>query len=260
MFSSPGTTPYDLRFRLFGTPVRVHPLFWLVSALLGSELIGVGLLPFAIWIGCVFVSILLHEFGHVLAGRALGAHGTIWLYGFGGLAIGARDLPRTWQRVVVSLAGPGIQLGLFAVLYAVRTGRPELFLNLPDPVMHAFIFLYYINLYWPLFNLLPVWPLDGGMVVRDLATHASPRHGLRFSLGLSGAVAAAIAVNSLLAMKGQGFLPDWVPGGNMFTMLMFGLLAYESFQLMSRIPPAPTHETDDRLPWEREREPEPWER
>src|SRR4051794_48153 len=222
MLSSPGTTPYDLRFGLFGTPVRVHPLFWLVTALLGSDLIALGLLPFALWVVCAFVSIVLHEYGHVLAGRVFGAYGTIWLYGFGGLAIGARDLPRTWQRVIVSLAGPGIQLGLFAVLHAIKIGRPELLLNLPDWGRQAFVFLYVINLYWPLFNLLPVWPLDGGMVTRDLATHVSPRHGLRFSLGLSGAVAAAIAVNSLLASRGRGFLPDWVPAGGMFTVLMFG--------------------------------------
>ena len=60
--------------------------------------------------------------------------------------------------------------------------------------------------------------------------------------------------------RGQGFLPDWMPAGGMFTVLMFGLLAYESFQLMSRIPPARYYEPDDRLPWEREHEPEPWER
>ena len=30
-------TPYDLRFRLLGIPVRVHPLFWLVMAVLGWQ-------------------------------------------------------------------------------------------------------------------------------------------------------------------------------------------------------------------------------
>ena len=30
-------TPYDLRFRLLGIPVRVHPMFWLVSAVLGWQ-------------------------------------------------------------------------------------------------------------------------------------------------------------------------------------------------------------------------------
>ena len=31
----PGHTPYDLHFRVFGIPVRVHPMFWLVAAIMG---------------------------------------------------------------------------------------------------------------------------------------------------------------------------------------------------------------------------------
>ena len=37
MFSDVAETPYDLRFRLLGVPVRVHPWFWVISALLGSS-------------------------------------------------------------------------------------------------------------------------------------------------------------------------------------------------------------------------------
>ena len=33
MLAEPNRTPYDLNFRLFGFRVRVHPLFWLISAL-----------------------------------------------------------------------------------------------------------------------------------------------------------------------------------------------------------------------------------
>ena len=32
MLGMPATDSYDLRFRLLGIPVRVHPLFWLVTA------------------------------------------------------------------------------------------------------------------------------------------------------------------------------------------------------------------------------------
>ena len=83
-------TAYDLRFRLLGVPVRIHPLFWLVACLLGGPWLegrwGAGYL--LLWVACVFVSILVHELGHVLAGRAFGARGHILLYSFGGLAIG----------------------------------------------------------------------------------------------------------------------------------------------------------------------------
>src|SRR5690606_40853468 len=33
----PSPTPYDLQFRLFGVPVRVHPFFWVTAVILGSR-------------------------------------------------------------------------------------------------------------------------------------------------------------------------------------------------------------------------------
>ena len=65
-------TPYDLRFRLLGIPVRVHPLFWMVIGRPG--LAGSRNLPLvAVWVACGFVSILVHEFGHGLMSRCLAA-------------------------------------------------------------------------------------------------------------------------------------------------------------------------------------------
>ena len=37
MFAEPDRTSYDLNFRLFGFPVRVHPLFWLGGAAWGGS-------------------------------------------------------------------------------------------------------------------------------------------------------------------------------------------------------------------------------
>src|SRR5579875_2541086 len=98
-------TPYDLRFRALGIPVRVHPFFWLVAAMLGwqNENIPVVL----IWVGCVFVSILVHEYGHGLMARAFGASPSIVLHGFGGLCIYQPDRQTPRQRLAVLLCGPG---------------------------------------------------------------------------------------------------------------------------------------------------------
>ena len=62
-------TPYDLRFRLLGIPVRVHPLFWVVMAVLGWQ--DHNLPMVAVWVACVFVSILVHEYGHGLMAKSL---------------------------------------------------------------------------------------------------------------------------------------------------------------------------------------------
>ena len=102
MLADPGPTPFDLRFRLFGTDVRVHPFFWLITILFGwswllEVLPGNGLIEVALWVACAFFSILLHEFGHVWMGRAFGSHGHIVLHGMGGLAIGSAEVPYRWQ-------------------------------------------------------------------------------------------------------------------------------------------------------------------
>ena len=61
LFQPPQPTPYDLRFSVAGIPVTVHPLFWLIALLLGST--G-DILLVPIWVGVIFVSILVHELGH----------------------------------------------------------------------------------------------------------------------------------------------------------------------------------------------------
>ena len=75
----------------------------------------------------------------------------------------------SWKRIAVTLAGPGIQLLLYAFILFLSEARviphekdgPWLKVNL-------FVgFLLFINLYWPILNLLPVFPLDGGQALRD---------------------------------------------------------------------------------------------
>ena len=99
MFGFPSPTPYDLKFRLLGIPVRVNPFFWALAAFLGwnSESGLVFLNRILVWIACVFISILVHEFGHVFAGRLFGRESNIILYSFGGLAVGST----TWYSTAV---------------------------------------------------------------------------------------------------------------------------------------------------------------
>src|SRR5262249_18087715 len=130
MLLEPEQTQYDLRFSILGIRVRVHPLFWLTSVILGWNLVNVpeigtgnGLLNLVLWVACVFVWILLHEMGHVVMGRLFGSEGHIVLLAFGGLAIGSANLRERWQRIAVSAAGPAIQLVLWGILYLLREGR-----------------------------------------------------------------------------------------------------------------------------------------
>lgn len=99
-------TPYDLRFRLLGIPVRVHPLFWLIMAVLSG---GENHLPeVLIFIGCAFLSILVHEYGHGLVSRFYGhPPAEIVLFWMGGYCACDLGRQRPWHRLAVLVAGPG---------------------------------------------------------------------------------------------------------------------------------------------------------
>ena len=104
--SAPATR-YDLRFSALGVPVRVHPLFWLASIVFGIQL------PprlVVIWVGVVFVSILIHELGHAMTIRAFGWYPLILLYTFGGLAIYQPTHRDPRKELLISLAGPAAGL------------------------------------------------------------------------------------------------------------------------------------------------------
>lgn len=228
----PDETRYDLRWRMFGTYVRVHPMFWLMSVILGYDgLIGLGFGYVLAWVGCVFVSILLHEFGHVWMGRLFGSHGHIVLYSFGGLAVGSNALARRWQRILVLLAGPLIQLVLFLVLVCLviwvlpappREGeRP--------PVDVIVSLLLEINLIWPILNLLPIWPLDGGQITREVLQAIMPARGTAFSLGISMVVSGLLAVHMLMDSKGRPLIPFLRGYGSMWMAIFFALFCVSSF-------------------------------
>ena len=254
-FGIPNETPYDLRWRMFGVDIRVHPLFWLISILMGWNAYsgpGGSLAFLAIWVACVFVSILLHEFGHVLMGMLFGSDGYIVLYSFGGLAVGSNNLSRRWQRILVLLAGPGIQLLFFAFLFLLRIFFPPATAPLlwGPYAREVFWDLLQINLVWALVNLLPVFPLDGGQISREVCQAVSPRQGAAFAMGLSMVIAAAIALHGLLGPRSP--LPASIPSGE-YMALLFGLLAISSFQglMMENERLRYRERVDDELPWER---------
>ncbi len=246
VFFEPNETAYDLRWRMFGTPVRVHPMFWLIAVILGYDAtirLGIGFV--LAWVACVFVSILLHEFGHVWMGRLFGSHGHIVLYSFGGLAIGSNHLSRRWQRILVLLAGPGIQLVLWGLL--VLTYRRIVGAVPPtqqESVIIILRMLLWINFGWPILNLLPVWPLDGGQVTREICQAIAPEKGTAISLGISMVVSGVLAAHALMSSQGKPLLP-YVPEFGMFTAILFAMLCLSSFSAMQA-------ENERRRHWDRD--------
>jgi Zn-dependent protease len=282
-------TPFDLKFRLFGTHIRVSPWFWVVAVFFCWDYLHLGPEYLLGAVICMLLTLLLHEFGHVIAGRFFGCHGHIVIQSFCGLAIGSANQSNRWQRIAVTLAGPGIQILFFtiaALLLYFLGNSPRLpdevlanlsFLdridlklrvlthqpNWPKFVQSMVSLLMFFNLYWAILNLLPVWPLDGGQVSRELFRWWTPTNGVRYSLALSLVTAVLVTINAIsAAMGGPTFLPSILTGGRFF-IFFFAIFAVESFILMQaelsrhhggwRDP-----DDSDRLPWETD--PDDWKR
>jgi stage IV sporulation protein FB len=241
VFAEPERTRFDLNFRLFGFPVRVHPLFWLLVAIFGSEVLSkLGADHFLVWIAVAFVSILIHELGHGLAFRLFGVRSHLVLHSFGGLAIPWSRPHRRWQRILVSLAGPIAQLVFFGLVFGSFFITPW---PMNNPLAGSlFSFLVQVNLGWALLNLLPVWPLDGGQVCEEVCSWFSPWRGREWSLNISIAVAGGVAIYSLACVLGdrQGAewmkdIPWWIPRGSLWTAILFGILAVQSHQALQQV-------------------------
>ena len=243
MLAEPARTPYDWRFSIFGFDVRVSAWFWLAALIISAPLNAGGIQALLAGMAAMFVSILIHELGHTFAFRRFGQSSHIVLYHFGGLAIPtSRSSP--WganttridpqAQIMISAAGPAAQffsaiLLIFlvnAVGYAVpmmdlvARFTPEQTGNVIDSIAaRSFLMFYsYISVWWALLNLLPVFPLDGGQIARNLLyLFAHPSVAVPYSLMLSVAAAAAAAF--------WGF-----SRGDHFLLIMFGLLGYSSYQ------------------------------
>lgn len=245
MFLSQALPPtrFDLRFSVAGIPVRVHPLFWLVALLLGSS--G-DLLTIPIWVFVVFISVLIHELGHAFAFRRYGIRSQIVLHFSGGLTIPestpwgtgwASVAPSPKQEIFISLAGPfaGFSFAALVMAIATLTGGSLLtsklfgFIPLPMTAIMPFggallsIFvsmLLWVNIFWGIFNLVPVYPLDGGQVTRNLLIQYDPRDGVRKSLWVSVIAGGILALIGFAVMRSP------------YMALPFGLLAFQSYQAL----------------------------
>lgn len=216
MLAMPGPTQFDLRFRALGIPVRVHPMFWVTAVLLGNPLQN-SFQVVMIWMACVFVSILVHEYGHGLMARLFRYPPSIVLYWMGGLCYSESERQRPGQRLLVLFAGPGAGF-LFAGLVVggyMAAGRP--LLSVTGELVYKF--LLGINIFWSLLNLCPIWPLDGGQIAGVFLTLHNTRQGMRRTHILSIVCAAIVGVLMLRF-------------GLTFTAILCALFAITNFQML----------------------------
>lgn len=237
-------TPYDLVFRLFGIPIRIHPTYWLISLLFVMQT-HISFWP--ILLGCMFLSLLLHEMGHALAFRYYGMYSHIVLYSFGGYAMPEGRLPVRMQRIVVTLAGPFTNFLIVGIVFGTNYVQPWEHINY---IGIAYDVLLFINLFLGLVNLLPVFPLDGGQISREIWLKYRPGMGVIYSLRMSLIVAIAFSAYAFgchFDLIPRSWTIYWLRPG-LFAAILFAILAVMNYQQLQ-------YETrrgsfwDDREPW-----------
>lgn len=175
-----------------GIPIKIHWSFWVLVFWAAGE----GFRWWNGWFGAIiaaaavvlmFACVMAHELGHALAARKLGLQTRgIVLFPFGGVAQIQGMPPQSRPEILISLAGPLVNLALALIFSGVfvlswgtqlwahlRGGYPEAtWLWLWESLSGADLgrallgFLILTNLLLAVFNLVPAFPMDGGRLVR----------------------------------------------------------------------------------------------
>jgi Zn-dependent protease len=173
-------------------PVKLNPLFLVLIGLIGwlnSNTIEGTL----IWCAVIFISVLVHEFGHALTAIAFGQEAEIELYGMGGVTKRQGPPIKLWQEFLIVLNGPLAGLALFFFAFEIWNimGLNEKPMNL---WLYALQITIYVNLFWTIVNLMPVHPLDGGHLLRIMLEGLFGTRGIKIAMFISMSLAGVLAL------------------------------------------------------------------
>ncbi|MDD2763444.1 MAG: M50 family metallopeptidase [Opitutaceae bacterium] len=183
-------------FRFAGVDLYLHWSWFIVAMIEISNRRGsYGSLAFNVLeYLALFVIVLLHEFGHALACRSVGGRADeIVLWPLGGVAYVAPP-QRPGATLWSIAAGPLVNVGLVFVLGGLLAlSRTTGWLDATPDAAQFLLAVWYVNSGLLLFNLLPIYPLDGGQIVRSL---------LWFAIGR----ARSLMVASIIGFIGVAFM------------------------------------------------------
>ena len=192
-------------FRLFGVDVYLHWSWFIVLAILiqlrAKQFSSGGLEALAYFL-TLFGIVLLHEFGHALASKSVGGQAdTILLMPLGGVAF-IKPPPRPGAVLWGIVAGPLVNVLLIPVTILLIV-----LLQIPVQIEWAeltgaqryVISVAAINMMLLCFNLLPIYPLDGGQILQCLLWFLIGRaRSLRIAAGIGFATAVIGGIATLL--------------------------------------------------------------
>src|SRR5580704_1386727 len=117
----------------------------------------------------LFLIVMMHEFGHALACRQVGGTANrIVLWPLGGVAY-VDPPPRPGATLWSIAAGPLVNVVLVPVIYVIlMLGRSSGWSVTAPDLLRLLRSIFYINAGLLIFNILPIYPLDGGQILRSL--------------------------------------------------------------------------------------------
>lgn len=215
-------------FRVAGVDVFVHWSWFLVAWLfLSGASSQMLLLEAAIYV-TLFAIVLIHEFGHVLATRQVGGESRdILLWPFGGIAF-VKAPPRPGAELWAVAAGPLVNVVLYPILlWLLILGDAQGWFVRSPELGYYLREVSKINERLLLFNLLPIYPLDGGQMLRALLWYKVGRaKSLQFATAF-GLIALPIVFLSTIHLgwiRMRGFSDLIFPG------IMAAMIGYECYR------------------------------
>jgi len=216
--------------RLFGIDLEIHFTFLFLLALyayLGLTARGIeGAIAGLVTITLVFVSVVLHELGHSITAQRYGVKvPRIVLLPIGGMAEMASIPKDPRKELMVTINGPLVNFVIAAVIFGVlviHQGNPLDVAASTVGVMKFFFGVFDANMpYRPwtidwesfawglltwnilmgLFNLLPIFPMDGGRIFRALMATRLPYLKATFIAVTTAKVLAAFGIGYSLLVS-----------------------------------------------------------
>ncbi|MCL2646996.1 MAG: hypothetical protein FWD61_08320 [Phycisphaerales bacterium] len=233
--------------RWFGITVVIHWTFLLYAAMKlfaggeGGQVTGNEMAFRAMFMGLLFATVLMHEFGHALSCKAVGGQALhIVLWPLGGIAF-VQPPMNPWAWLVTTACGPLVNAILWPVFWVITMyGLPMLehVINphtlLYEIIVNVCLIMVYINRLLLLFNLIPGYPMDGGRLLQEILWLLM---GYQKSLQIAGMVGTVVGVG--FVVLGLGMASIKIPfvdytlgqrGGSEPMLIIIGILvAMQSF-------------------------------
>ena len=226
--------------KIRGIPLRIHPSWFLVflyftlsardqfeSIFDGQASIWNGWMLGAFTSTLLFLSVLLHELAHSFVAIREGLKvRDITLFFLGGMANLEKECTTSKGSLKIAISGPLLSLLLAFLMYLLSNILSEsslIFSNLFKQVGS-------LNLLIGVFNLIPIIPLDGGIILKSLIWHftGSKRAGIKVAISVAKFISfIAFFVGFFNLIKGSFYFA--------FCFIIIGLFIFSSSKSQSQI-------------------------